>query len=92
MTEQLLAKDKKGNQQPSPRAGTKEKNSAGVLCDVGTKTNQFGRKYTFFKEKQLCEHCKEMKTHLPKFCPERPERKFLKEAEEALKRAKANAN
>ena len=33
-----------------------------------------------------------MKTHLPKFCPERPERKALKEAEEALKKAKANAN
>ena len=92
LTEQLLARDKKSNQQPSPRAATKEKNSAGVLCDVETKTNQYGRKYTFFKEKQLCEHCKEMKVHLPKFCPERPERKALKEAEEALKKAKANAN
>ena len=90
LTEQLAAKDKKGSQS-SPRAATKEKNSAGVLCDVEHKT-QYGRKFTFFKEKQLCEHCKEMKTHLPKYCPERPERKALKEAEEALKKAKANAN
>ena len=88
LTEKLLAKDKKGGQ-PSPKALAKEKNSAGVLCDVKEETFR-GRKIIVFKEKQLCEHCKEERNHLPRFCRSNPQQKALREAEEALKKAKAD--
>ena len=88
LTEQLLAKEKKGNQS-SPRALSKEKNSAGVLCEVQHRTVK-GREFVMFKEKQMCEHCKEEKYHLPRWCKDNPERKAVRDLEEALKKAKAN--
>ena len=54
-----------------------ELNSEGKACPVVRGKGPMS-KYWFFEEKQYCANCKQMKTHLPKFCPELPERKKRK--------------
>ena len=93
LSEKVVAMEKRGSQS-SPRAGaaTKEKNSAAVMCELIKKPTGKGGTLILFKEKQLCEFCKELVEHPPRFCKKNPARKAVQEAKEALKKAKAGLN